>query len=130
VRHMRQERRHADVVLVRGLGAVVHQRSEARPQAAHVLVIVRAVIEVQHDRDVCLLGGGAHHGGGKLEPGVADSALAHLQDDRGLFLDGGVNDPLDLLHVVGVECADGPVAFIGGAQNLLAGNEWHRSSSE
>ena len=83
---------------------------------------------MQDDGHVGLVGGGAHHGGGELEAGVADGPLGDLQDDRGPLFDGRVDDALDLLHVVGVKGADGKVSFVGGAQDLLAGNEWHACS--
>ena len=42
----------ANVIIKRQLRAVEHERSEAFAQAAHVLLQIGAVIEVEHDRDV------------------------------------------------------------------------------
>ena len=50
--------------------------------------------------------------------GVVARTLGNLENHRGLRLRGGLNDGLELLHVVEVECGDGVTAFDGLREHL------------
>ena len=114
-----------DVLIERFLGAIEHQRGETGAQAEHVLLEIGAVIEVQHDRHIHQTGSNPDETGGEFQAGIADRALAHLQNDRGSLFLGSFDDALNLLHVVGVERAHGIVIRQGMFQNLLTGDERH-----
>ena len=96
------------------MGAVDHHRAEAVVDAALAGLEIRAVIEVQHDRNTLAVG--------RDFLGVLDRALRHvaqqglvrilagalgnLKDHRGLGFDAGLENRLHLFHVVEVVRGD------------------------
>jgi hypothetical protein len=111
------------VFFIRPFRAVVHQGGKAFAEAKDVLIKVGAMIEMQNNGDISLGGSRLDQRGGKCEPRVTNSALAHLEDDGRTLFYGGLDDALRLLHVVGIECADGKVSLKSCLKHFLAGYE-------
>ncbi len=118
-------RGHGDVLLQRQLMPVEHQRGEAGAQAFHILFVVGAMIQVQHDGDIGAFAEHFRHGGNHLQAGIFDGALAGLDDHGRLFFHGRLHDGLGHFHIVEVECADGITFRAGFEQHFFTGDEWH-----
>ncbi len=106
-----------DVFVVRQGAAVDHHGREARLDAALADFIAVAMVEVQDDlgtfpaQFLCILDGAFRHVAEEGLVGVVACALRHLKDDGGLGLCRGLDDGLQLFHVVEIECRDGVTAF-------------------
>ena len=108
-----------DVLLVREGGSIDHHGRETGVHAALAGLEAVTVIEVEADLGIGpaeLLGvsdGTLGHVAEKGGVGVVAGALGNLKDDRGLGLGSGLDDGLELLHVVEVESGDGVTAING-----------------
>ena len=133
MRHLADAARHLDVVVVaRGrLGvflqrAVHHHAGEAGADRLLADRRARAMVLVQHERDVrVLLDGGEHHVPQVGLARVLARAGRGLQDHRAAGFFRRFHDGLDLLQVVDVEGGHA-VAVVGGVVEQLAqGDECH-----
>ncbi len=124
-----------DVLLVGLAGTVDHDGGEAAVDAALAELKGVAVIEMHADGQVEASGllGVLDGGLDELHEvdvlGIGPGALAHLQDEGGVLLDGGLSDALNDLHVVHVERADGVAAVVGLLEHLFCGDDCHKSFS-
>ena len=121
--------RQGDVLIVGKRRAVDHHRREAHVHAALAELERVAVVEVQHDLGLCpaqLLGvlhGTFGHVAQQGLVGIVARALRHLQDDGRLGLGGSLDDGLELLHVVEVECRYGVTALDGLGEHFAGVHE-------
>ena len=123
-----------DVLVVREVRAVNHDRAEAVLDAGLAELEAVTVVKVKDDRDELVLwvdllgvldstlGHVAEHG----LVGVLTSTSGDLEDDRGLRLDGGGDDGLELLHLGEVVSRDGVAALHGLGEDVLRVNESER----
>ena len=117
--------RDGDVLFVRQVRAVVHDRGEAAVDAVLADVEVLAVVKVQHHRQVGVQQGRLDELHDVVLPGVLARPGGNLKDQRGLFLAGRLHDALDDLHVVHVEGADGVPFLVGPLEHLLGTGQRH-----
>ena len=109
------------VFVKRQLGTVDHDGGEAVVDAALAGCEIRAVVQMQADRDQLavfldffrVFRRALGHVAQQRLVGVFTSALGNLQDQGGLGLDAGLDDGLELFHVVEVVSGNGITAFHG-----------------
>ena len=110
--------------------AVDHNGGETAVDAGLAGLKIRAVIQMQHDRQIhaALLRVQQR----RLDQlheihmlGIRARALGDLENDRRLLHRGRLGDALNDFHVVDVERADGIVAFIRLLKHLGRGNKTH-----
>ena len=112
------------VLLVGEVAAVDHHRRETVVDAALAKLEAVTVVEVQNDLGILpaeFLGVGHSTLGHIAEQGrvsVVASALGHLENNGRLLLCGGLDDGLELLHVVEVESGDCITALDGLGKHL------------
>ena len=105
-----------DVLLVREGGSIDHHGRETGVHAALADLEAVAVVQVQADLRVLptellrVSDGTFGHVAEKGGVGIVAGALGNLEDDRGLGLGSGLDDGLELLHVVEIERRDGVTA--------------------
>ena len=108
-----------DVLLVRKGGSVDHNGAEAEVNAALAGFEAVAVVQMKDDLGVlpakflCILHSTLCHIAEEGLVGVVACALGDLEDNRGLGLSGGLDDSLELFHIVEIECGDGVTAGNG-----------------
>ena len=101
-----------DVLLVGEGGSIDHDRGEAEIHAALAELEGITVVEMEADLGIlpseflCILYCTFGHVAKKGLVRIVASALGNLKDDRGLLCCCGLDDSLELLHVVEVECGD------------------------
>ena len=119
-----------DVLFQRQMRAVDHNGGEAAVDAGLAGLKIRAVVQMQHDRQIhaALLRVQQR----RLDQlheihvlGIRTRALGDLENDRRLLHRGRLGDALNDFHVVDVERADGIVAFIRLLKHLGRGNKTH-----
>src|SRR5699024_9152760 len=89
---------------------------------------VRAVIQMEHDRDVGTLDDSSLnqlHQVGVV--GVGTSTLGHLEDQGSVQVAGGLGDTLHDLHVVDIKRANGVTTVIGLLKHFLRSDQRHMS---
>lgn len=105
--------RQGHVLVIGQRRTVDHHRREAHVDAALAQLERVSVVEVQHDLGfgpaqlLGILDGAFGHVAQQRLVGVVARALRYLEDDRRLGLGGSLDDGLQLLHVVEVECRNG-----------------------
>jgi len=119
-----------DILLIRQVGAVDHDRRKSHIDAALAGLEVRAVVEVQTDRNALAAGNflGVFH---RALREVAQQrlvrvfagALGNLKNHRGLGLDAGLNDGLELFHIVEVVRRDRVFALHRLGEHLFGVHE-------
>ena len=119
-----------DVLFKRQMRAVDHDGGEAAVDAGLAGFKIRAVIQVQHDRQIyAALLRVQQSGLNQLHQihmlGISARALGNLKNHRRLFHRSRLGDALNDFHVVDVERADGIVAFIRFLKHLGRGNKTH-----
>ena len=103
----------SDILLVRKRGSVNHDRREAQVHAALAELVAVAVVQVKDDLRLLpaqflgIFDGTLGHIAEQGLVRVVARTLGDLQDHRGLGLRGGLDNGLELLHVVEIECGDG-----------------------
>ena len=113
-----------DVLLVGEGGSIDHHGREAHVHAALAQLEAVTVIQVQADLGILpaqflgILDSTFGHVAQKGLVGVVAGTLGDLQDHRGLGLRGGLDNGLELLHVVEIECGDGISAGDGLLEHL------------
>ena len=112
-----------NVLLVRHGGAVEHNGGKAAVDAGLANFKVRAVIEVQRDRDIrALLDSGLYHLNEVGVVRVSAGALGNLKDNGSLLLLAGLGNALHDLHVVHIESADSVTAVVSFLEHLRRSN--------
>ena len=118
---------HGDVLFKGMVRTVDHHGGEAAVHAGLADVEIRAVIQMEHNREI----GFQQTGLNELHNIMLSSILAgpggNLEDERGLFLGSRLHDSLNDFHVVDVERADGIVAFIRFLKPFFVGPFKHGS---
>ena len=116
--------REGNVLFVGKAGAVNHHRAEAHVDAALAGFERIAVVEVKHDFGVlaakflsifhCTF----CHVAEQSLVGVSACALGYLQDNGALLCRSGLDDGLQLFHVVEVEGGDSVAALDGACEHF------------
>ena len=114
-----------DIFLEGMLGTVDHNGRESAVHASLADVKVRAVVQMEGDGQPRVLHGSLDELRQVDMLGVFTGPGGNLQDQRRLFLDGGLDDTLDDFHVVDVERTDGIMALIGLAEHLFRIDKRH-----
>ena len=114
--------RALDVLFELILGAIIHDGRETVIDAGFARLEVRAVIEVQGDRDVVDLEGSEDEMTEIRALCIFAGAGGCLEDDRGLQFSSCFRDTLDDLHVVDVESADGVAALVSFLEHFFRSN--------
>ena len=113
-------------VLGEGLGAGVdHDGGKAAVDTILADLEVGAVVQMQNDGQAGVLHGGFHQLAQVHGLGVLPGPGGGLEDDGGPHLGGRLGDPLDDLHVVDVEGADGVPTLIGFFEHFGRSDQWH-----
>ena len=121
--------RQGDVLVVGKRRTVDHHRREAHIDAALAEFERISVVEVQHDLGLCpaqllgILHGAFGHVAQQGLVGVVARTLRYLEDYRRFGLGSGLDDGLELLHVVEVESGDGVAALDGLGEHLASVHE-------
>ena len=111
-----------NVLVERTGGAVDHNGGETAVDAGLAGLEVRAVVQVQSDRNVrALLNSSLYHLNEVGVVCVSACALGYLQDYRSLLL-ASLGDTLNDLHVVHVESANSVAAVVGLLEHLSSSN--------
>ena len=106
-----------DVLFVRKGGSINHDGAEAHIHAALAKLEAVAVVEMENDLGMLpaeflgIFNSTFRHIAEKGLVGIVARTLGNLEDDRALGLCGGLDDGLELLHVVEVESGDGVTAL-------------------
>ena len=112
-----------NVLVERTGGAVDHNGGETAVDAGLAGLEVRAVVQMQGDRNIrALLNSCLYH---LYEVGVVSvsaCALGYLKNDRSVLLLASLGDTLNDLHVVHVESADSVAAVISLLEHLSSSN--------
>ena len=101
-----------DVLLVGKSGTVDHDRREAEVDTVLAELEAVTVVEVEHDfgmgttEFLGIFNGTLSHVAEKGGIGIFASTLGNLKDDRALLFGRSLDDGLELLQVVEVECGD------------------------
>ena len=111
--------RALDVLFELVLRAIVHDGSEAVIDAGFAGLEVRAVIEVQSDRNIVDLKSSLNEVAEIRALSVLACASGSLQDNRGVQLSGCFRDTLYDFHVVHVESTDGVAALVSFLEHFF-----------
>ena len=112
-----------NVLVERTGGAVDHNGGEAAVDAGVAGLKVRAVVEMQSDRNVrALLNSSLYHLNEVGVVCVSACALGYLQDYRSVLLLASLGDTLNDLHVVHVESANSVAAVVSLLEHLSSSN--------
>ena len=113
-------------VFLKGLGGGVnHNGSEAAVNAGLAQLEAVTVVQVEADGQTGFDDGRLYQLNEIGVVGVGPGTLGYLENQRRVDLLGGLGDPLDDLHVVDVEGADGIAAVIGLGKHFFCSNKGH-----
>ena len=118
--------REGYVLLVGQVRAVDHHRREAEVDAALAELERIAVVEVKNDLGLLpaeflgVLDGTLSHVAQQCGVGIVAGAFRHLKDHGRLLGSGGLDDGLELLHVVEVEGGDSVTTLDGLGKHLAS----------
>ena len=109
----------SDILFVRQMRTVDHYRREAHVYTRLAQFEAVTVVQVQNDfrmfasQFLCILNGTFGHVAQQSLVGIVAGTLRNLQDNRALLLRRSLDDGLQLLHIVEVECRNGITALDG-----------------
>lgn len=106
-----------DILLIGEVAAVDHYRREAIVDTVFAKLECIAVVKVKHDfrffptEALGILNSALSHIAEKDRVGIVTRTLGYLKDNRRFCVGSSLDDGLELLHVVEVECGDGITAM-------------------
>ena len=121
--------RQGHVLLIRQVRTVDHDRREAHVHAGLAQFEAVAVVQVKHDfrmfasQFLGIFNGTFGHIAQQRLVGIVTGTFGNLQDNGALLLGRSLDDSLQLLHVVEVECRDGITALDGTRKHLFGVHE-------
>ena len=118
-----------DIVLIWEGGCIDHNGREAHVDAALAKLERIAVIEMEADlrmlpsEFLCIFNSTLCHVTEKSLVGIVACTLGNLEDYRGLCFGSSLDDSLELLHIVEIECRNGVTAFDGFCEHFFGVHE-------